>query len=132
LAEQTLNEILKTLSGNQLAFVAHRINMTTDKEAAEACGVPPGSVYNWPNKEDVRQAVQLVKEDSVMLGREQLRRLVTKAVSVVESHLDKNSLGAAVEVFNRTGLEAGATLNLQGGGLASMLAELRGLAPDDE
>ena len=81
----------------------------TDREAADAAGISKQTAYGWPNKADVNLAVKLAKVDGIEVGREKLRRLVIKAVDVLDSEMDerkKRRLDAAQVVLDRTGLHA--------------------------
>ena len=101
-------EALKTLTPQQLDFVAARLNAKNDKEAAESIGVSPDVVYSWHNKEQVNLAVKFGKVDGVLLAREKLRRLVYVAARVLEEEMEdgrKRRLEAAKEVLDRTGIE---------------------------
>jgi len=101
-------DVLKTLTPQQLDFVAARLNAKSDKEAAESVGVSPDVAYNWRNKEQVNLAVELGKVDGVLLAREKLRRLVYMAARVLEEEMGdgrKRRLEAAKEVLDRTGIE---------------------------
>ncbi len=56
---EQLNSVLRRLTSAQLQFVAARLYTDTDAEAAEAIGVPAATVYNWPNKALVNEAVTM-------------------------------------------------------------------------
>lgn len=102
-----LAEVLKKLTADQLRFVAARLNTNTDKAAAESAGIPQQTVYNWPNKEDVNEAVRLAGMDTIEVARERLRRLLLKAVDVLDEEMDAGKpkrLDAAKEAFDRGGL----------------------------
>lgn len=105
--ERTLDDILATLTTQQLDFVAVRMYKKTDKEAAIELDIADNTVYGWPNKEDVNAAVRLAKLDGVNVAREKLKRLASKAVDTVDAAMgDKQSPGltAALAVLNRVGL----------------------------
>lgn len=104
--EKTLPQVLQTLSQTQVAFVAARLGCRSDKEAAELIGIAPSTVYCWSNKADVDWAVAQSTLGILDVGREQLRRLVLKAILVIEKKLDKDSLAAALQVLDRVGLHA--------------------------
>jgi len=116
--KETLPEILQTLTTAQLKFVARRVYLRTDKEAAEAVGIAPPTVYGWPNKDDVNEAVRLAQMNSVDVGRERLQRLVEQAIDVIEDEMtddglrSRDRLKAALEVLDRTGLEAGSRVDV--------------------
>ena len=60
-AEQDLNEMLRLLSVKQMDFVAARMFRPSDAEAAQLCGLSAYTVYNWPNKDHVNEAVRRAK-----------------------------------------------------------------------
>lgn len=102
-----LAEVLKQLTADQLRFVAARLNTNTDKAAAESVGIPPQTVYNWPNKGDIAEAVRLAQMDTVEVARERLRRLLLRAIDVLDEEMETDKpkrLDAAKEVFDRGGL----------------------------
>jgi len=141
------DDILRMLTGAQLEFVTYRMHLPTDKAAAEKIGLAPDTVYGWPNKDAVNRAVRLAKLDGVQVGRERLRRLIGKAIDVLEDELDASGIGdnnrlkAALEVLDRTGLEGKAGIDVTsegkrlGGGddyRAAILGALRRVAESEE
>lgn len=101
-----LDEILRTLSPEQLRFVAARMYERTDAAGARAAKLPPSTVYGWDNKAAVDLAVQLAQLDGVNVACERLRRLLDKAVDVLEDEMEgrgRNAkrLDAAIEVLDR-------------------------------
>lgn len=104
--DRTLNDLLQTFSAEQLRFVAERMYEPTDKDAAAKMGISPDTVYNWPNKPDINEAVRLAKLDGVSVAREQLTRLASKAVDKLGDAIDKDdpALSAIVAVLDRVGL----------------------------
>ena len=114
-AELTI--ILKTLLPQQLDFVAARMWCATDADAARECGLSPDTVYGWPNKQEINDAVKLAKMDGVMVAHERLRRLVPKAVGVLEDEMEprkRRRLDAAKEVLSRGGVDVPRRVELTG------------------
>jgi CRISPR/Cas system CSM-associated protein Csm2 small subunit len=104
--ERQLSDILRTLSPEQLRFVAARMYERSDRAAALECGLPPSTVYGWENLDEVRAAVHLAQLDGVHVAQERLRRLMDKAVDVLADEMDGKSrnakrLEAAIEVLDR-------------------------------
>jgi len=93
------------LAPEQLKFVAARIYTRSDAAAAREANLPSSTVYGWDNKADVDRAVQLAQLDGVNIAVERLRRLIDKAVDVLEDEMGgkRNSkrLEAAIEVLDR-------------------------------
>jgi len=105
-----LPALLKTLTAAQLDFVRVRLQVSSDAEAARTIGVAPGTVTRWKTEgAPIDAIVQLAKVDSVLLAREHLRRLATKAVQVLDAEMDdrRHRLDAAKDVLDRVGIEAG-------------------------
>jgi len=103
---EQLSDILRTLTPEQLKFVAARMYQRSDAAAARECDLPSSTVYGWDNKPDVDRAVQLAQLDGVHVAQERLRRLMDKAVDVLEGEMNGKSrnakrLEAAIEVLDR-------------------------------
>lgn len=106
-----LEDILRTLTEEQLKFVAERLSCRTDAEAADKCGLPQRTVYGWDNKQDVNEAVRLARLDGLNVARERLRRMAAKALTVLDNEMDGKSRNAkryeaAIAVLDRVGLAA--------------------------
>jgi len=133
---ETLQEILKILTVEQLKFVHARMWKTSDKEAAEAIGIDPTTVYGWPNKKEVNKAVKLAQMDSITIGRERLRRLISAAVNVLEDEMKTGSgshrHSAAIEVLDRAGLVATKRQEIANAPGQGLIISLTGnIGPDD-
>lgn len=104
--ERQLRDVLQTLTTEQLRFVQIRMYERSDAAAARAMGMSENTVYAWDNKEDVRRAVQLARMDGLNVARERLKRLMDKALDVLDKEMDTRTrrLDAATEVLNRVGL----------------------------
>ena len=83
-----LEELLQTLTVDQLRYVAVRPFAKTITEAAEEIGIARETIYKWDNKDDVDRAVTLMMSDGVMVAREMLRRNLPKAIKVKTEGLD--------------------------------------------
>lgn len=83
---EQLCSILAQLSTDQIRFVVARQEHATDKLAAKAIGVKPDTVYHWPKI--VREAVQLLAFDGLVLARHLRSRNLAKAMLVKISGLD--------------------------------------------
>ena len=102
-----LPEVISTLTENQLAFVQARRFTSTDAEAAEAVGLAPQTVYNWPNKEELREAVVLLREQDLEEAKGRLMSLSNKAIDVLDDEMNpgqRQRLDVAFEVLDRVGL----------------------------
>lgn len=85
---EQLSDVLRTLSPNQVRFVVARQDYLSDKEAAEAVGLKPDTVYRWNG--NVKEAVRLFSED-IMSGAAAIRRKnLAKAMMVKAAGLDSN------------------------------------------
>jgi hypothetical protein len=84
-----LEQVLDTLSTEQIRFVVARQEFSTDKEAAEAIGIKPNTVYQWKNKGAlVDDAVRLMALDGVVVASRVRRRNLAKAMMVKVAGLD--------------------------------------------
>jgi hypothetical protein len=103
-----LEALLKGLTPSQLLWVSKRIDAKTDTKACEDADIGMSTLGRW--KADgvpIDEVVRLIREDSVLLGKERLRRLVPKAIDVLEDELDgRRKLDAAKEVLDRAGVDA--------------------------
>lgn len=129
----SLDDILATLTTQQLDFVAVRMYVKTDKEAAERLDVAEPTVYGWPNKKDVNEAVRLAKMDGVNIAREKLKRLASKAVDTIDAAMgdkEKPGLNAALAVLNRVGLPE--VTRVEATGAEGGPIQLIGIDPDAE
>lgn len=117
MAENELTALLKTLTQIQIRFVTARLGTKSDKRAAEAIGISPDVAYNWPNKIDVNRVIRFATLNSLELAREQLSRLMPKAVGVLDEEMDGDKkLKAACEVLDRGGLAIKGQLDVTTGG----------------
>jgi hypothetical protein len=104
----------------------------TDKEAAQELGIAEDTVYGWPNKQDVNEAVKLAKLDGVNVAREKLKRLASKAVDIVGASMgdkEKPGLSAALAVLDRIGMPEVRRQEIGGSGGGPILV---GIDPDVE
>lgn len=107
MVENELLTLLKTLSQAQVEFVAARLGTKSDKEAAQAIGIPPDTAYKWPNKSVINQILRLAVLNNLEVARERLSRLTLKAVGVLDKEMDGDKpLPPACEVLDRAGLAA--------------------------
>jgi hypothetical protein len=100
-----LQELLKTLTAQQLRFVSARVDCRYDYEAAEAIGLRREAPSRWDNKEDVDEVVHLMLQDGVMVAREILRRSTAKAAQEIADELEHRSVAvrhkAAKDILDR-------------------------------
>jgi len=118
MANETLAELLKTLTATQLAFVQARMYATSDKAAAEEAGISVSALYQWSNLADVRQCILLAKQDGVILATEKLRRLASRAVDVIADEMtakrgSSKRLEAAQTILDRLGVDVKQTIRQQ-------------------
>ena len=113
-----LRMLLKGLTPIQLDFIRARLTLGSDAEAARLVKVSAGTIVRWKNEGvPLDEIILLAKMDSIELAREQLRRLASRAVQVLDDEMNgKHKLDAAKEVLNRVGLEPGSKLDVTSGG----------------
>lgn len=100
-----LEELLKTFTPIQLAYIEARLDFKYDYEAAEEIGIARETASRWPNKDDVDQAVKLAKVDGVILAREKYRRATPRAAQEIIKQLDNRNVAvrykAAKDILDR-------------------------------
>lgn len=115
-----LEKLLKTLTPKQLDFVRERMWAGSDAEAARAIDVAAETVSRWKAAgAPIDAIVSLARVDTILVARERLRRLVDKAIDVLEAEMmGKGGLrhSAAQEVLNRAGLDAPRKIDVTTGG----------------
>ena len=85
---EQLQDALALLTPNQLRFVVAWSELKSKKEAAEAIGMEPDTVYRWNgNVEEARRLIDLERE---MAAREISKSALVKAVMVKLAGLDSN------------------------------------------
>ena len=77
---EELQKVLDKLSFDQLRFVVARQDFKTDKEAAESLDMKPDTVYHWGP--EVKQAVQLMANDGLIMAHHIRRKNLAKAMLV--------------------------------------------------
>lgn len=111
-----LEEILKTLTSEQLRYVAARPSVRYDYQAAEAIGLARETVARWENKADIDEAVRLMLMDGVKVAVEILRRNLARAASEIADELDHKGVNvrhmAAVEILDRVMGKAAQSLDV--------------------
>jgi len=136
---------LARLTTNQIRFVVSRQDFQTDREAAEAIGLKPDTVYRWP--EDVKLAVQLMAQDGLVVASHIRRTHVAKAMLVKVGALDSDDesarqkaateiieweMGKAVQRQEHTGAE-GAPIEVSIGDIREQLIDrINRIAARDE
>ena len=87
-----LSALVSDMTPNQIRLVVAAQDYPTLKEAAEAIGVAPRTVYSWP--EEVKRAIELFAQDSVSGALAIRRRYLSKAMAVKVAGLDSDDEGA--------------------------------------
>ena len=87
---EELEQALKRLTTDQIRFVVARQEFSTDKEAAEAIGIKPDTVYQWTHRDvPIGVAVRLMALDCVVVASTLRRRHLAKAMAVKVAGLDE-------------------------------------------
>jgi len=98
-----LEQLLKSLSADQMRFVVIRQQCTSDADAARQMKISKTTVCNWGA--NVQRAVELMAMDGVIVARERMRRALAEAISVkVEGLRSRNEnvkQNAATEIIDR-------------------------------
>jgi hypothetical protein len=99
-----LAEILPQLNANQLRYLAVRHDCSSDLEAASALGIKVNTIYDWPPV--VKEALNLMLHDGVVIASEILRRNSSKAAAIKAAGLDSEEerirQDSASEILDRT------------------------------
>ena len=100
---RSLDDVLRTLSAEQLRFVSVRMFCGSDADAAREIGMRPSRCYGWDNKQDVNEAVKLAQLDGTHVAVERLKRMLNKGIDALEAEIDgkRNRLDAVKELFDR-------------------------------
>ena len=103
-SSDALTQVLARLSVDQIRFIVARQEYATDKEAAEAIGVKPDTVYQWKHKGyPIDEAVRLMAMDGVIVATHLRRRHLAKAMAVKVAGLDDGDArlrqGVATEII---------------------------------
>lgn len=91
-----LAEILPKLSKDELRFVVALQEYKTKKDAAEAIGLEPQTVYRWNGLID--EATKLLAQDALESARQIRRRAIHKAILVKLAGLDSQDEGTRQRV----------------------------------
>jgi hypothetical protein len=76
-----IDDVLKQLTAEQLRFVQKRLYSNSDAEAANAAGIPLGTMYKWSDWVRV-DVPKLLAMDGVHLAAEMRRRVLPDAMAV--------------------------------------------------
>jgi hypothetical protein len=77
-----LDQIIASLTPEQLRFVVARQDYSSDKETAEELEIPSKTVYNWPNKAEVNRAIKLMADDIFSTARSIRKKHLAEAMMV--------------------------------------------------
>jgi len=115
-----LEQIYRQLTETEIRFLSARVQCDTNKQAAKIAGISEGTVYNFPHKDLVDEAVRLIAQDGVSLAVELLRRAVTKAAEVKVGGLEERKpelrQSVASEILDRAGLGVAQKVDVTSGG----------------
>ena len=90
-----LRELLSSFSLDQLRYVSVRPTVQYDKDAAAEIGLAASTVYGWPNKADVDDAIKLMVMDGVIVAGEIIRRHLPEAARVIAGQLKHRSVNVS-------------------------------------
>jgi len=69
-----LYRLLSTMTMTQLRYIAQRLILPYDKDAAIAIGITPGTPANWDNKGDIDEALGLLQTNQIFLAQYMLQK----------------------------------------------------------
>jgi len=106
------------LSKDQIRFVVALQEYPSKREAAEAIGLKPDTVYRWNG--EVEEAARLMAQERLEMAKALRRNSLIKAIMVKLSALDSNDEGvrqkAATEFIEWEMGKAGQKVDLNNGG----------------
>ena len=100
-----VQEILDNASDIQQEYVIARLTCTDSAKACRKIGISRSSPCHWPNREELEEAVQLLRRDAVEAARLALRDLAVEAVRTLARAMNGKggaAVNAAKEVLDRT------------------------------
>lgn len=101
--EERLHSICRTLTPQQLRFVAERPHYSDDAECSRAIGIPFMTIRQWPQK--IHTAVRLMAQDGIVVSQEILRKGLALAaqrkIEALNSADIRIQQAAATEILNR-------------------------------
>ena len=137
-----LSQVLDRLTTDQIRFIAARQEHSTDKDAAQAIGIKPDTVYQWTHKGvPIAEAVRLMAFDGLVTTLHIRRQNLIKAMLVKVAGLDSEKeqirqsvatevieweVGKATQKTEVTGKDGG-TIKTE----AVMPVDLSGLTDDE-
>lgn len=83
---ERIDDILSRLSKDQIRFVVALQDCPTKKEAAEAIGLQPDTVYRWNG--EIEEAVRLMSQERLEAAKGIRRNALIKAIMVKIAGLD--------------------------------------------
>lgn len=115
---EQLRAVMEQLSADQIRYVVARQEFSTDKEAAEAIGMSPQTIYRWP--EIVKDAVRLMAIDGLVTAQVIRKRNLAKAMLVKVGGLDSDDerirQGTSTEIIEWEMGKAGQPIDVTSGG----------------
>lgn len=90
-SSEQLQAALSGLTMTQIRFCIARLEHKSDKDAAQSIGISEQTVYSWDNKNQVREAVDLMRFDGMITALEIRRRNLAKAMAVKAAGLESDN-----------------------------------------
>lgn len=129
---ERIDDLLRQLSVDQLRFIALRQEGMSKKDAADALGIPPDTMYHWPKVVD--DALKLTQLNAAATAIEMRKQSVVKAMLVKRSGLDSNDervrQNAATEIIE--GVLGKAEQTVKGDVAGVLVLAIGGLDPDED
>lgn len=131
---EKLKEVMARLSKDQLRFIIAIQDYPSKKEAAEAIGIKPDTVYRWNG--DIEEAVRLFALDRIETARQMRVMNLIKAMAVKIAGLDSDDEAlrqkVATEIIEGELGKASQPLTGEGGGpLTVSVKVLKNVSMDD-
>lgn len=115
---EQIDAILSRLSKDQIRFIVALQEYPSKREAAEAIGLKPDTVYRWNG--EIEEAARLMAQERLEAAKALRRNALIKAIMVKLSALDSDDESvrqkAATEVIEWEMGKAGQSLDVTSGG----------------
>lgn len=93
-----LRTLLDNLDQDRMSYVMERVGTRTDKDAYIAAGIPKGTFYTWPDREQLNALAQRVKREFKLRALRHLEDAAERAAQVKVRGLDSRKEHIAQDV----------------------------------
>ena len=117
MVDTRVKEILATATDTQRRYVRARLMNDSIPKAAHAIGLTRTAPHQWPNLDDLEEAVGILYNDIIEAAKLALEGLALEAVQALREALKgRSKVSAAKAILDRIGLPAMSQLDVTSGG----------------